>query len=410
MNSGAWLALAMLLILVAVLLHAVVYFVVGLVLLLLAGVVSLWGRYCLDRLEYGRRFAVQRAFCGEEIDYSIRLVNRKLLPLAWALVEDEIPNDLALRGVSLSPSHKPMRALLSNLLSLGWYEAVTRRYRLECRHRGYYGFGPASLRSGDIFGFTTRTLDIEDVDHLIIYPRVVPLTELGIPSRQLFGDLTVRRPIAEDPLRVVGVRAYTPGDSLRRIHWKATARTGELQIKLLESTTSRDLLIFLNVSTFEPEWQGVIPGLLELAIITAAAVANAALSAGEPVGLYANTSLPGSDQPARVPAGNNPEQLASVLETLAKLSGFTTIPIGRFLEREARTRAWSATILVISAILNNSLLTTLLHLRRAGRKVALITIGPDGASLRLPGVPTYRVSETQAWEEVQSLEVREFTH
>lgn len=409
MKSGGWLALALLLILIAVLFHAVVFFLIGLALLLLAGTVALWGRYCLDRIEYERTFGERRAFCGEEIDYSVRLVNRKPLPLAWVAVDDEFPQELLLRGTPLLSSHKPLRRLLSNLLSLGWYEAVTRRYRLQCRHRGYFSFGPAMLRSGDVFGLTTRTLELEAEDRLLIYPRLVTLTELGIPSRQLFGDLSVRRPIAEDPLRVVGVREYTAGDSSRRIHWKATARTGTLQIKLLESTTSRDLVLFLSVSTFDPEWQGVVPGLLELAIITAAAVADAALRAGEPIGLYANANLPGSDQPARVPASNDPEQLTAIFETLAKLKGFTTIPLNRFLEREARLLPWSATLLVVSAVVNGPLLTTLLHLRRAGRKLALITIGSEGASLRLPGIPTYNVSDVQPWEEIQALDLRELT-
>lgn len=407
MTGSGWLVLSILLLLVAILLHAAVLFVAGLALLLIAGTTALWSRYCLARLEYQRSFGVQRAFCGEEIDFSVRLVNRKPLPLAWVIVDDEFPDDLALRRVHLWTSHKPLRKVLSNLLSLTWYEAVTRRYRLECRHRGYYSFGPGRVRTGDLFGFTTRTLELEEEDQLLIYPRVVPLSELGIPSRQLFGDIVTKERIVEDPLRVVGVREYAAGDSLRRVHWKATARTGKLQMKLLESTTSRDLLLFLNVSTFEPEWQGVVPGLLELAIITAAAIANAALGKGEPTGLYVNTNLPGSDQPARVPAGDDPERLTLILETLAKLKGFTTVPMSRFLEREARALPWSATIVVITSVLNNQLLSTLLHLRRAGRKLALIPIGSDGASIRLPGVPSYPVSETQPWQEIQALDLRE---
>jgi uncharacterized protein (DUF58 family) len=406
MNSAAWLGLALFLLLAGVLLHGVTLFLVGLLLLLLAATVMLWGRYCLVGLEYTHNFSVGRAFCGEEIDFGIRLVNRKPMPLAWVAVDDEIPDALELRGVELWPSHKPLRKLLSNLFALSWYEAITRRYRLRCRQRGYFAFGPTTVRSGDVFGFTTRMLELEQEVSLLVYPRVVPLTQLGIPSRQLFGDSTTKQRILEDPLRVSGVREYMAGDSLRRVHWKATARTGKLQVKLLEPTTSRDLLLFLNVSTFDPDWQGVVPGLLEMAIIVAAAIANDALARGEPVGVYANTNLPGSDQLTRIPAGNDPQQLTLILEALAKLSGFTTMPLNRFLEREARALPWTATIVVISAVVNAQLLSTLLHLQRAGRRLALITIGGDGAGVRLPGVPVYPVSEAQPWQEVQALELR----
>ena len=409
MTSTGWLALAVFLILAAIVLHAALLFIAGIVLLLRAATVATWGRYCLDRLEYNRSFSVRRAFCGKEIEYGIRLVNRKLLPLAWVSVDDEIPLELTLSGVELSPSHKPLRAVLSNLFALGWYEAVSRRYRLQCNHRGYHSFGPATLRSGDIFGFTLRQEDLPCEDRLLIYPRVVPLAELGIPSRQLFGDLAIRRPIAQDPLRVIGVREYAAGDSLRRVHWMATARTGRLQVKQLESTTSRDLLIFLNITTFEPAWQGVVPGLLELAIIAAAAIANEALEKGEPIGLYANTTLPGSDQPAKVVAGDGPEQLMLVLEALAKLGGFTTVPMHRFLEQEARSLSWSATLLVVTAVLSDQLLGTLVHLQRAGRKLGLILVGSDIASVRLPGIPVYRVGETRLWAEAQTLELQAVT-
>ena len=406
MTGSGWLILALVLMLAGVLTHGPVLFLGGIILVLLAVAVGLWSRYCLDRLEYGRRFSVRRAFCGEEIGFDVRLVNRKPLPLAWVIVDDELPSDLVLRGVTMLSSHKPLRNILSNLLSLSWYEAVTRRYRLDCRHRGYYSFGPAIVRTGDLFGFATRTLDLDAEDMLLIYPRVVALSELGIPSRQLFGDLTTRQQLVQDPLRVVGVRGYAAGDSLRRVHWKATARTGELQIKVLESTTSRDIVLFLNVSTFEPDWQGIVPGLLELGIITAAAIANAALTTGESLGLYVNTNLPGSDQPARIRPADGPGQLTAILETLAMIKPFATVPMDRFLAREARVLRWSATIVLVTAVINNQLLSTLLHLRRAGRRVALIAIGPDGASVRLPGVPTYPVSEWQPWDEVQTVELR----
>jgi uncharacterized protein (DUF58 family) len=405
MTGSGWLVLAAALLLAGIAAHSALLFIAGLVLFLLALAVALWGRFCLERLEYQRSFSVRRAFCGEAIEFGVRLVNRKPLPLAWVSVDDELPSELSLRGVELLPSHKPLRQVLSNLLSLTWYEAVTRRYTLRCDHRGFFTFGPATVRTGDLFGFAARTLTLDSEDRLLVYPRVVPLAELGIPSRQLFGDLATREELVRDPLRVVGVREYAAGDSLRNVHWKATARTGALHVKLLEPTTSHDFVLFVNVSTFEPDWQGVVPGLLELAIITAAAIANEALTEGEPLGLYANTNLPGSDQPVRVPAGNDPEQLTLVLETLAKLSGFTTVPIDRFLARESRGLPWSATIVVISAVVTSQLLSTLLHLRRAGRRVALITVGPDGAGVHPPGIPTYAVAQSQPWEEVQTLDL-----
>jgi uncharacterized protein (DUF58 family) len=81
------------------------------------------------------------------------------------------------------------------------------------------------LRTGDLFGLVSRELDLDLTSVLVVYPRVVPVTALGLPARQPIGERRTRSWLFEDPSRLVGVREHRPGDSLRRIHWAASART-----------------------------------------------------------------------------------------------------------------------------------------------------------------------------------------
>src|SRR5205807_7331207 len=97
--------------------------------------------------------------------------------------------------------------------------------------------------------------------------------------------------LLEDPSRVIGVRDYTYGDELRRVHWKATARKMELQSKVYQATTTYTLVLFLNVMAQLDTWFGIHPELTELAICAAASVAGWALDQGYAVGLYANTVM-----------------------------------------------------------------------------------------------------------------------
>src|SRR5205823_4807154 len=91
--------------------------------------------------------------------------------------------------------------------------------------------------------------------------------------------------------RVIGVRDYAYGDSLSRVHWKATARTMQLQSKVYEATTTHTLVIFLNVIARLDAYYGIHPELQELAICAAASVTNWAIDSDYAVGLYANTIM-----------------------------------------------------------------------------------------------------------------------
>ena len=107
----------------------------------------------------------------------------------------------------------------------GQRERVTISYQLHCRRRGYYPVGPLQLASGDLFGF----VDVQGRDvgqqFLTVYPRIIPLVGLALPSRLPFGTLASNQRLFEDPARLRGLREYQSGDSQRRINWKASAHS-----------------------------------------------------------------------------------------------------------------------------------------------------------------------------------------
>src|SRR5262249_16314124 len=185
------------------------------------GAARYWNRHCLDAVEYTRTLGEHRIFPGESAPLTLHVANRKLLPLPFLEVEDEIPEGLETRLGRRHVTSRPKVHALANSASLLWWERVSWPYELSSRRRGFYRIGPAHLRSGDVFGFFRREEAVETWDYLIVYPRVVPLERLGIPSRQLFGERKSPQRIFEDPSRTVGVRDYTREDSLKRIHWKA---------------------------------------------------------------------------------------------------------------------------------------------------------------------------------------------
>ena len=349
-----------------------------------------WNRMSLRHVEYERRFDKQCAFPGETVEMTTRITNRKLLPLSWLEIGDEIPMALPLTRGALLPTHAPRIGKLPLVLSLRWYERVSRRYELDCTARGIYKLGPVELRSGDIFTLFETRQSHGHHDRLIVYPRIWPMEELGLPSKEPFGERKAHRRVLKDPLRTIGIRDHRPEDSLRHIHWKATAHRGELQVRVFEPTTTLTLAILLNVCTLEFSWQGVLPELFERTIGTAASIATWAVGQKYNVGLIANGSLPLSDQPIRVLPGRSPDQLALVLEALAAVTSFATSSIHELLRYESPRLPWGATLVVVTAIVTDDLATMLLRLRDAGRRLALVSLAEDPPP-SLDGIAAYHL-------------------
>ncbi|MCL5025738.1 MAG: DUF58 domain-containing protein [Chloroflexi bacterium] len=382
MREGAWLTATVALFLLSFLLRQSLLFTISLALLLAAVSARLWNRYCFAGLEYRREISPRRAFLGEEVERTTEVVNRKLLPLAWLEVEDELPDELELVGGHPAPSHRPRRYQLTNLLALRWYERVRRRHRLRCTARGHFALGPVHMRSGDIFGLAMNESEREVPDQVLVYPKVVPVASLGLPSVHPFGDMRIRQQLFEDPLRTVGVRPYSYGDSMRRVHWKATARTHEIQVRVYEATKTLRLIVFLNMNTFGPRWwwQAQDPATLELGITVAASVAKWGIEQGYQVGLYANGSARQSDEKMKIPPGRDPSQLVRVLEALAKVMPFATAPVEDLLRVESQNLPWGSTLVVVTAIVTDELANILENLRAAGHKVVLLLIGEGRGS------------------------------
>jgi len=401
----AWLFITFALVLAAIAFQQVLLLLVALLFFLASGVARLWAHYALERVEYGRSLGASRAFFGDTIVLEIRLANSKILPLPWVHVQDEVPQDLTFLRHKTAPAHRPERAILSSFFSLGWYHRITRRYSVQCLKRGYFTFGPANIRSGDLFGFFHKETTDEKLDYLLVYPRIVPLEDLGIPSKAPLGDLRVRRHLFEDPMRVVTTREYAPGDPLRHINWKATARLRQLQSRTFESTTTVDIALFLDVRTVEAPIWGRVEQLLETGVIAAASIVSHAVQKGYRAGLYVNEPYRFKEGLIRLPSSDHPDQLQRVLEALAQVQGWPALPLEQLLNREARNIHGTATLAVVTAEPSESLLASLHRFRRAGRQVVLVLVGERRSGVSLDGIPVYYVSDRVGWRELDSVQL-----
>jgi len=95
----------------------------------------------------------------------------------------------------------------------------------------------------------------------------------------------------------MGVRDYRPEDGFRRIHWPATARVGQLQTRVYQPISGLDLIVCLNIATFDPHWLGVKPDLIEALVSKAASVIYHTFNLGYRVGLISNGGIAYAGRP-----------------------------------------------------------------------------------------------------------------
>ena len=358
-----------------------------------AGLAGLWSRVSLARVHCRRLIRERRLFPGESTEVIMEIYNRKPLPLPWVKVDDEIPAELARDGTA-EPASRPGFGLLTRSASLLWYRKASWKYRLQGEKRGYYRIGPLTVTSGDIFGFYPRWASFPSTDFVLVYPRIFPVEQLEIPSLHPMGEARTRRRIFQDPTRMIGLRDYCPQDSLKHIHWKASARHQQLQVKVFEPTTTLKVSLFLAGDGFQQD-PSPAGEEFELAVSSAASIAHYLIDQGTPVGLISNACRVDSGQAIQIPAGGSRDQFMEILDALARVTPRCKDSAETFFQRESQSLTSGTTLILIASRVPDPLLWQLRDLKESGSKLLLLLTGDpqegggDGfipsCSIRHPG-------------------------
>lgn len=345
----------------------------------------------LEGLETERHISARDAEIGDDLLVTVAVRNRKGLPIIWLVAEDMVP-----RG--LEPHGTWARAVL-----LMPFASVRLQYRVRCNRRGYFRIGPVLFETGDFFGLNRRFATGEDARYLTVYPRVIPLGRYGIPTSRPMGETVVKRRLVEDPTRLAGVREYRTGDPMRRIHWKATARTGTLHSRVYEYSTMVGANIILDFS--RDCWDGD-RARSELAVTAAASVAAHLTDRKQQVGLVTNggdasdlmpeeterISAPTRPRiyemlanrertdrlsPVRIPVRGGEHNLHLMMRSLARLRLTDALSFTELIAEEYEGWPREATALAIVPGVSEELLPRLVQLRNSGFTVACMIIANE---------------------------------
>ena len=343
--------------------------------LLVVGTARLWNRVSLENVTYEREFSQRRVFIGEKTTLSITLTNRKPLPLGRVRVEDEIPASMELTDAHVVGSPNPEGKTLMHSASMSWYERIRWTYEFQCSRRGFFRIGPSILRSGDLFGFFSSEEIARDRDYVLVYPRIVSLPEIGMPSARPLGETRGGIRIFEDISRPMGLRDYQMGDPLKTVDWKATARMQELQVRTYEPSSSMAVILAVAVDTMEHTWEGYSAIHLERIITAAASLAVYASERQYSLGLFSNGTPVLADRPMKIAPSQSPDQLTIILEALASIRPLPMGSIAGQLGHQWRSFPLGATIVVVLSLVADELPQILDNMRAHGYKLVVVYVG-----------------------------------
>jgi uncharacterized protein (DUF58 family) len=264
--------------------------------LLVGGGSYILTRLGLSDLEAGYAVSQLTAHVGDRLRVTYTLRNTGRLPKPWL----EVHNPTTL------PGGLPGRAL-----SLGGRRERSWLVRTTLERRGHYRIEPLQIRTGDPFGFFEAAAAVGQGITLVVYPRVDVLPLWRLPPASVEGaHAQPERTLQTTPLATT-VRPYAPGDSMNRIHWRTTARTGEIQVKEFDLEQTADAWIFLDLDAAVEAGSGDT-STTEVGIRAAASIAEKALGENRAVGLTVN-----GHRLTVLPADRGPRQRLKILQLLA---------------------------------------------------------------------------------------------
>ncbi len=332
-------------------------FVITIALLLFYSAVS--SRAQIPRLSILRELNPRRSFGGESIDVTVQVTNASERRIDNLQLEDRISHSLTLEA-GTNVLH----------LSMGAGEQVEFTYRIFAPQRGTYPLGPMGFRTSDLLGFRDYKGEISGQDILTILPRVEELGPVELRARRVGpwpGMVPSRRiGIGTDFFEL---RPYGPGDELKRINWKASAKQAKLIANEFEGEQVTDVVIVLDCS------EGITSKLFdfdaaEFEISLAASLCSQLILQGNRVGL----SVYGSVRTWVDPAFGK-RHLLKILDSLAVVkAGRATLPMDYAVESVIVTVVPAKSVIVfISPLLGNAIVDIITNIAARGYSLLCIT-------------------------------------
>jgi uncharacterized protein (DUF58 family) len=230
-----------------------------------------WAHSLARNLCLKREMRFGWAQVGDRLEERLTLTNGSPLPAVWVQIQDH----------SNLPGYS-----IDQVRAADGSSNTTWRSAGQCNRRGLYTLGPTSLMTSDPLGLYSIELHDSRSVQLMVTPPVVPLPRIQVAPGGMAGEGRPRPNAPERTVSASGVREFFPGDALRLIHWRTTARRQQLHVRTFDNTPLGDWWLVLDTFQAVQVGEGA-RSTAEHGVILAASLADRGLRLGRAVGLIA---------------------------------------------------------------------------------------------------------------------------
>ena len=357
------------------------------------------GSYVLTRLglsdlEAGYAVSQLHGHVGDRLKVTYTLRNTSRVPKLWLEVHNptSLPGGLPGRALNLGP-----RAERSWLI------------RAPLVRRGHFRIEPLQIQAGDPFGFFEASAAVGQGVTVVVYPRIEAIPAWRIPAASVEGSHSApERTLQTTPLATT-VRPWAPGDSMNRIHWKSTARQGEILVKEFDLETTADAWVILDLQRGIQTGRGD-ESTVEASVRVAAAVADKAIAENRSVGMTVS-----AHRMAVLAADRGGRQHLKIMQLLAAVDADGSTPLEEALVSTVSRLRRGMTAIVVTPSLDTRWVRPLSTFRSRGIGCVAITVDADAferhtreEEARMSGRPPYEPDPATA--EMRAKRVRALRH
>ena len=334
----------------------------------------LWSILSIRALSFQRYSRSLRAQVGQVFEEHFEIRNLNRFPRLWLEIRDQssLPGSDGSRVVTMLRG-KQSRSYVG---------------RVRLIRRGVFPLGPTVIASGDIFGLFPVQRSFAENEALLVYPMMVDVRGFPNPPGLLPGGEALRRRTHQVTPNASGVRDYSTGDPLNRIHWLSTARRGHLIVKEFELDPLADVWIFFDaaakVQASLPKTEVAMnlkdlwshgskiplpPSTEEYGISAAASLVRDYLRRGRAVGFVCagqHLTLISPDRGGR--------QLGKILEALALTRAEGELPLHALIETQVKHMVRGSTVVLITPSTSSDVALVVDFLLQRGLKPIVVLL------------------------------------
>ncbi len=239
--------------------------------------------------------------------------------------------------------------------------------------RGIYDLGMVSVKARDILQMIEFKKTVHSQNNIKVYPKIHKIKKLSFGNTDIYQDEVNLNSNIENPFMIKDIRKYSPGDSLKKIHWKISAKYQQLYVKNYDRISGPGICFFVNMNAVNYDYDK--DGIIEEQVVDGLVSMVNAIRNDIDTSLFINAE---DEISIQIRSAQDFNQL---LERLLTLKSGGHRDFAYFMQKSVYALDRMNKLIVLTAVINNALYNELLRIKNSGYSVTLIYCFEDEANL-----------------------------